>query len=167
MDMQFYIEKLKSSKEFQEFKKENKEAYFCSGFFSTDKQKNNTEVHLDYYIPLKNKIFSFKLGEKIEKNPVEMFDKRIPEKIPENTNANLEEIEKIIKEKFQEEKINKKIQKILLSLQNLDSKTYLIGTIFTSNLGIVKIKINLPEKEIIEFEKKSFLDMVNVLRKGK
>ena len=53
MNLQFYLEKLFASDEFKKFKKENKDAYFCSGFFSIDKQGRDNQQHLDFYIPSK------------------------------------------------------------------------------------------------------------------
>jgi len=62
-----------------------------------------------------------------------------------------------------------KIQKILLSLQKIDKKDFLIGTVFISGLGMIKVKIDLDLEhrsvypnvqnfgaKIVEFEKKIF-----------
>ena len=169
MNLKFYIEKLNSSEKFKEFKKENQDCFLCSGFFIIDKQKHaDNKINLDFYIPSKKEMFSFKLNNKIEKVPVENFAKDfIPEKISENINFDFEEIEKIIEQEFQKEKINKKIQKILFSLQSLNSKSYLIGTIFISGLGIIQTKFDLQKNKIIEFKKKSFFDMVKIIKKKK
>jgi len=61
MNLQFYLEKLKTSKLFSEFKKENPSAYFCSGFFTMDFEGQDNQRHLDFYIPEKKELFSFKL----------------------------------------------------------------------------------------------------------
>ena len=61
MNFQFYLEKLMDSEDFQNFKRENPDAYLCSGFFSIDKEKEDNQQHLDYYIPELDKMFSFKL----------------------------------------------------------------------------------------------------------
>ena len=58
-----------------------------------------------------------------------------------------------------------KIQKILLSLQKIKNDDFLTGTVFISNLGMIKIKITLPDEKITEFEKKSFLDMFKIIKK--
>jgi len=184
MNLQFYLEKLFASEEFEKFLKEKPEAYFCSGFFCIDKKGSDNKAHIDYYVPSENKIFSFQLESKIEPMPVEQIGKNLsthqvglkegctPKNIPENifTKGNnidfdFEEIEKMIKEKITEEKINSKIEKILLSLQRLDGKDFLVGTIFVSGLGMIKIKIDLAKMEIVEFEKKSFFDMMKVMKK--
>ena len=66
---------------------------------------------------------------------------------------------------MQHENISKKIEKIIWSLQNRNGKNYLIGTIFISGLGMIKVSFDLDEKELREFEKKSFFDFIKVLKK--
>lgn len=167
MNFQFYIEKLISSKEFQEFKKENPSAFLCSGFFSIDKKTQNNQQHIDYFIPELNKLFSFKFEkDKVEMIPVEDFGNNfIAKKIRDNCDFDFQEIEKIIKEKMSEEKIDKNIEKILLSLQSKDEKEFLIGAVFISGLGMIKITIDIQEKKITDFEKKSFFDMLKIVKK--
>lgn len=166
MNLQFYLEKLHSSDEFQKFKKENPKAYFCSSFIMIDKEKNTNEVHLDFFISKEKKI-SFDITGKILKMPVQPFnDKNLPEEISEEINFNFEEIESVILEKMEEENIKSKIQKIILSLQNIKGETILLGTVFVSMLGLIKINISLPKMKITEFEKKSLLDMMNIFKKN-
>ncbi|MCX6743802.1 MAG: hypothetical protein NT116_06255 [Candidatus Parcubacteria bacterium] len=50
-------------------------------------------------------------------------------------------------------------------MQSKDKKNYLLGTIFISGLGILKVKIDLDEKKITDFEKKSFFDMMKIVKK--
>lgn len=169
MNFQFYIDKIFDSKEFLKFKKENKDAFLCSGFFSIDKKAEDNQQHLDYYIPSLKKMFSFKLDKKpIELMPVENFiieESQIPKKIPDNLDFEFNDFEKMIEEKMLENKINKKIEKLLWSLQSRDGKAFLIGTIFISGLGIIKTTIDLDDKKIIDFEKKSFFDFIRVVKK--
>jgi hypothetical protein len=180
MNFQFYIEKLFDSKEFQDFKKENPSAFLCSGFFSIDKKptsknpQGDNQQHLDYFIPELNKMFSFKLNQNpVELMPVDNFaqnsEDQKPEfkKISDNLDFEFEEFEKMIEQKMQEEKINKNIEKLLWSLQHKDGKEYLIGTIFISNLGMIKASIDLQEKQLKDFEKKSFMDFLKITKKPK
>lgn len=175
MNLHFYIEKLMDSKEFQKFKKENPEAYLCSGFFSIDKttgsEKKDNQQHLDYFIPKLNKMFSFKLNE----NPIELLPventtlenkKFIPEKLRDNINLDFDEIEEKLTEKMLEEKIGKKIEKILISIQSKDKKNTAIMTVFISNLGLISAVYDLDEMKFLSFEKKSFFDMIRVIKKG-
>src|SRR3989338_6919770 len=72
---------------------------------------------------------------------------------------------KMILNKMKTEKINKQIHKLLLSLQNLKGKHFIVGTIFISGLGILKITIDLEEKKLMDFEKKSFFDIMKIIKK--
>jgi hypothetical protein len=167
MNFQFYFEKLIVSKEFRDFKKENKDAFLCSGFFIIDKKDKESKQNLDYYVPSIDKMFAFKIDNKIEMLPIEDYGKGfIPQKIPDNVNFDFQEVEDMILERMKTEKITNKIEKLLLSLQSKDKKNYILGTIFISGLGILKVKIDLDEKKIDDFERKSFFDMIKVVKKG-
>jgi hypothetical protein len=165
MNFQFYLEKLYDSKNFKEFIKENKNAYPCSGFFVIDLEKNQNQQHFDYFVPSINKIFSFKIENNCEKVLIENQENYKTQKLSMNYTFDLGEIKNMIAEKMQEEKINSRIQKILLSLQRAGKKELLVGTVFISNLGMIKITIDVVENKIIEFQKKSFLDMFKIIKK--
>jgi len=165
MNLQFYIEKLFESDVFKKFRKENKEAYLCSGFFSIDRQGTDNQQHLDFYVPSEKKMFSIKLENNIELAPLENYDERVPEKLKENLDFDFDEIENMLINKMKEENVNKQIQKLLFSLQNLNGKNFLIGTIFISGMGILKVTISLDENKIISFEKKSILEMFKIIKK--
>ncbi|MBU2562456.1 MAG: hypothetical protein KKF68_02225 [Nanoarchaeota archaeon] len=165
MNLQFYFEKLNVSEDFKKFKKENPDAFLCSGFFVIDKVGTDNQQHFDFYVPSSNEIYSFKGENNGEKIPSERTEQKIPEKVSINYLITFEEVEKIIQDRMLKEKINSKIQKILLSLQKLNGKDFFVGTVFVSMLGMVKIHLDLVKKEIVLFEKKSFFDIVNVLKK--
>lgn len=165
MNFQFYLEKLFDSEEFKKFKKENKDAYLCSGFFSIDRQGKDNQQHFDFYVPSNKKMFSFQLEKEFEIVPLENYGEMIPEKLSEKINFDFDEIEDIIINKMKEENVNKQVQKLLLSLQSLEGKNFIIGTIFISGMGLLKVTIDLSENKIINFEKKSFLDMFKIIKK--
>lgn len=165
MNFKFYLEKLYASENFQKFKEENKDAFPCSCFFVIDEKGEDNKQHFDYYVPFEKKMFSFQLENKIEKIPIELFDDKIPEKISMNYDFDLKEVEEMILNKMQEENVKGKIQKMLFSLQKIEDKDFLVGTIFISALGMLKVNIDIFEKKITEFKKKSFFDMINVLKK--
>lgn len=165
-NFQFYLEKLYASDDFQKFIEENKDAYLCSCFFVKDFEKNDDKQHFDYFIPSVKKMFSFQIDSNCEKVPVENFGEKIPEKISDNHNFSFEEIEKLIIDKMEKENIKNKVQKILLSLQKVDGRESLFGTIFISALGMIKINIDLEKMQITDFEKKSFLDMLKISHKS-
>ena len=165
MNIQFYMEKLSLSEEFKNFMKDNRDAYLCSGFFVIDKntKKPDNKQHFDYYIPSSKKMFSFQLEDGIKIVPIDTLNKEIPEKISKHE-FDFDEIEKIIEEEMEKQNVKSKIQKIILSLQNIKGRDYLICTVFISMLGILKVKINLSTEEVTEFEKKSFFDIMKVKR---
>ncbi len=166
MNFQFYFEKLIESKDFKNFIKENKDAFFCSAFFAVDKKGNDNKQNIDYFVPSINKMFSFKINNGVELIPVEDYGKEFkPEKIPDNLDFDFNYIETLIEGEMFEKKIKNKIEKLLLSVQAKDKKTYILGTIFISGLGLLKVKIDLNEKMIVDFEKMSFFDMVKIVKK--
>lgn len=165
MNLQFYLEKLHDSDEYQEFMIENPDAYFCSGFFVMDFEKSDHQKHLDFYAPTLKKVFSFKLENGVQKELIDTFDEKTLKKLNIDYDFDLDEIEKLIREKMSEEKVKSRIQKILLSLQNVNNKDLLTATVFVSGLGMLKININPFSKQVIDFEKKSFFDMIKIIRK--
>jgi len=165
MNLRFYLEKLYASKEFEQFKKENPEAFLCSGFFIIDKQGQDNKQHFDFYLPSERKMFSLQLEERIKIVPIELLNDKIPEKILLNYDFDFKDIEKMIIDEMERQNIKNKIQKILLSLQNLDGKDFLVGTVFISALGLLKINIDISQKKITKFEKTSFFDMVKIVKK--
>lgn len=163
MNFQFYLEKLHDSDIFKKFMSENPSAFLCSGFFAIDKEAGSNKKSFDFFNPKDKKMFSFKLEEEIELVPIQNFSENI-EKISE-CDFDFEEIENLIAGKMSQENVKNKIQKILVSLQNKQGKNFLLGTIFISGFGIIKATIDLTEKKITDFDKKSIFDMINVLRK--
>ncbi|MBT4376541.1 hypothetical protein HOD29_04160 [archaeon] len=164
MKFQFYHEKLIDSKDFQKFTKENPTAYACSGFFVLDKEKNENKFHIDFYLPKPPKMFSFKLDGKTEILPIENFSAKIPEKLGMNYTFDLLESEKLIIEEMKKQNVKGKITKLLFSLQKLNGKDYLLVTVFLSNMGLLKIQLDIAENKITDFQKKSFLDMIKIVK---
>mgnify|MGYP001250691031 CR=1 FL=1 len=175
MNLQFYLEKLSHSEEFKKFMKKNPSAYLCSGFFVFDKKGSDNKQHFDYCIPNSKEMFSFQLetinlSEKnLEQKGTEVVSLEIMEdKIPKEIlkyDFDFDDIEKMIQEEMKKQGIKNNIQKILYSLQNYEGKDQLICTIFISMLGIIKIRIDLSNKKVIEFEKKSLFDIIKVTKK--
>lgn len=169
MNFQFYHEKLIDSSEYQNFLRENPGAYPCSGFFVLDREKNgvNNQVHFDFWLPQYEKMYSFKMNGPIEFVNVENFDKRPFEKLSMNYDFDLEDVEKIIIKRAEEENVKGKIQKLLFSLQKLEGVDYLVITVFLSNMSLLKINYDIVDKKIVEFERKSFFDMLKITRNKK
>ena len=168
MKFQFYYEKLTSFDEFQKFIKENKDAYPCTGFFSINRDTSKEEdvVSIEYYVPSTKKMASFKVSGKMAMVYVENLDPRVPEKLSMNYDFDLNNFEIMIQKRMEKDAIKGRIQKLIYSLQKYEKKDYLLGTIFLSNMGLLKVHIDLEENEITFFEKKSFFDLLKI-HKGK
>lgn len=166
MNSQFLLEKLESSEEYKKFIKENPTAYLCSGFFDFGIDKNSeNKYHFDFYVPSSKKTFSFELENGIKLVPLERNEEQIFEKVSMKNNFDFDDIKEIILKEMELKKINNKIQKMIFSLQNKDGKDFLLGTIFLSGLGLLKANIDIINKTITDFEKKSFFDMMKIIRK--
>ncbi len=166
MNLKSCFEQLRGNKNFEDFMKENSSAYLCSGFFTLDKEGNDNKQHFDFFIPEKEAIFSFQLEDNGKMMPLDVFDKRIPEKISPDFDLDFDEIEDKINSKMRNQGINNRIQKLIFSLQRIDGKDILAGTIFLSMFGLLKISIDIKNSEIIDFEKKSLFDMINIFKKN-
>ena len=165
MNLGFYMEKLHSSDKFQTFLRENPSAYLCSGFFVIDMEKKDNKVHFDYLNPKNDKISSFQMDNGIKVVNLEQTDERVFEGISDSIEIDFDELQKIIEGEMKRNNVKSRIQKIMLSLQKNNGQTQLVGTVFISTLGMIRVNISLPEKKITEFEKKSFFDIVNVFKK--
>jgi hypothetical protein len=163
MNIQFYIEKLKSSEEFRNFIKENPSVFLCSAFFSFDKKGKDNKQHLDFFS--NGKIISFQLENNCKKVMLENFSNETPSEISQKTDFELNKIEELILEKIKTEKIKDTLHKMLISLQNIDGKLSAAGTAFISGMGMINFLIDLEKMKIIKFEKKSIFDMINILKK--
>ena len=169
MNFQFYLEKLQNSEVYEKFVKENPKAYLCSCLFILDREHGGKEsaVHFDFWQPDEKKMFSFRVDGEIQIVPVENFETREFEKISDDSDFDLSDFEKLILEKMSEEKMNGRIQKLLFSFQKLGGKDFLVTTGFLNNLGLLKTTISVADKKIETLEKKSFFDMMKIVRKDR
>ena len=164
MNFQFYLEKLYESPVFENFKKEFSDAVLCGGFFVIDKDGNDNKQHLDFFIPSSKKSFSFKMEDNIQGEFIENFGEKQPQEVSDKYDFDFEQIEEIILGAMKQNDIENRIQKILLSFQHLDDRDYLIGTVFISGMSLVKIQIDLTDMKFVDFEKKSFFDMIKKVK---
>lgn len=169
MNLQFYFEKLKDSSSYREFIEKNKDAYIGSCFLVIDIENSSlNKQHFDYYLPKEKKIFSFQCEQACNLVPVERVDEKIPEKLNLDFDIDFQKVEEMIVSKMDQEGIKNKIEKMLFSLQSNEGVVSLIGTVFISGLGLIKVLLDVKSMKLIEFEKKSFFNMLKVSRgKGK
>ena len=89
------------------------------------------------------------------------------EKISDGINFDFEEMEKLIEKEMEIKEVKNKIQKLIYSLQGNGGKEFLITTVFISGFGILKVVLDVAEKKVVSFEKKSFMDFLKVSGKEK
>lgn len=168
MNFQFYLEKLIDNDNVQNFLRNNKDAYPCSCFFAVDFEnlKNpQDKQHIDFFVPSLNRIFSFQLEDNCNIVEIENIGDKALDKISMNYDFDFEEFWRIIEDEKNRQQITHKTQKIIFSIQNVDGKDLIIGTVFISNLGMIRVNYDISERKILLFEKKSFFDLVNVFKK--
>ena len=82
-----------------------------------------------------------------------------------NLELDFDEMEKLILEKMKSENIQNKIDKMLISIQKNNKRNLFIATLFLSKLGLLQIRIDIKNKKILDFEKKSLFDIIKFSRK--
>jgi len=168
MNFQFYLEKLVNEESFQKFMDEHKDCYPCSCFFAVDFEnlKNpQDKQHIDFFVPSLKRIFSFQLEDQCKVIELENLNDKEPVKISLNYDLDFDEFWRIIEDEKNRQQITHKTNKIVFSIQNVDNKDLIIGTVFISNLGMIRVNYDIVDRKILLFEKKSFFDLVNIFKK--
>ena len=159
MNLQFFIEKLESSEEFEKFKKEFPDAFLSSGFFVLDFETKENKYSLDFFSPKEKKMFGFQLNDGVKLIPLEMMSEAsTPVKLNADYEIDFKDIEAIISKEMANQKIKNKLQKIILIFQNYEGKDMIFCTVFLSGFGI--LKVNIENNKIVLFEKKSIFDFI-------
>jgi hypothetical protein len=160
MKFEKYLKKLKESEKFKDFKKENPESYLAAGFFVLDFEGEDKH-QIDYVF--KNKIATFDLDEeelKIEDRRGKKLDK-----LTEDINIDLEELQEIVKEEMEKNKITDKLRKIIAVIYTSENKPIWNLQCIVGNLGFLNIRINDKDKSVIKFGKHSLMDIMK-FKKG-
>lgn len=165
MNFKYHLRLLQGNSEYKRFIKENPDAFLSSAFFTIDKEGNDNKQHLDFYIPSVKKMASFQMEQDGKMAPISLLDDKVPERLMLDYDIDFDKIENVIYNKMREHGINNRVQKFIFSLQSLEGKDFLMGTVFISMFGLIKINIDAKSEKIIDFEKKSFFDLVNVFKK--
>jgi len=147
------VKKLEDSKEFKDFKKQNKEAYLAHVFYMLD-EANQDIVQIGYYNKSKDRITTFIVeGDNITKNPEaevfkeqEIMMKPIDlSKVKINVNEAVDIAEKLQKDKYKQEIPVKKIA----ILQHLPLGQVWNITFVTQTFKTLNIKIDSGTKKIV------------------
>ncbi|HTZ41608.1 MAG TPA: hypothetical protein VMC07_00150 [Candidatus Omnitrophota bacterium] len=166
MNFKYYFRRLQEHNIFRKFAKEYPNSYFCSGFFTIDKEGDDNKQHFDFFIPETGKIASFQMENDCKQANIEPPKEEPVGKIALDFDIDFEELEKKIYEKMRANGINNRIQKMIFSLQKAGGKDCLAGTVFISMFGLIRINFDVRQSEITDFEKKSLFDMINIFKKN-
>ena len=159
-NMQFKeeLKRLKESKEFKVWEKENKRAYLTH-FFTMIKQNNQTPWQLGYYDKKTDKVTAFFMEKEIKISPpAEVFKKQGIVKPLDITHVKIE-LDKALKISEQEQKKYKEtIAQTIVTLQNLDLGTTWNITYLTHSFNAINFKIDVKNGKILHQGKTTFLE---------
>ena len=147
-------DKLKKSKEFLKFKKENKNTFLASCFTMMENKEGKWQF--DFYLPNKNKMTSFNVNDKIEVQEEEGIFQKVKKEIKKldlkKVKINLDEALKIINKKHKEN-----FTKKIIVLQNLERIVWNI-TLLDNNMKILNIRIDAVNGKILKDKEESLLE---------
>ncbi len=160
------LEKIESSQEFKQFKKQHPDAYLCAGFLVLDYEQGNNQQQLDY--SLKNgKIFTFSLssiGKVTFKEAETMPGAKKLLELSRKIKIDIDEVKKLIEKRMEKEEIQNKILKIIAVLQKHKEKQIWNLNCILEGMGILQVHIDCMNRKILKFEKRSLFDFVKKIK---
>ena len=156
------LEKVESSNEFKDFKKQNENAELVAGFFIIDFISNDNKKSLDYLSGEKIYTFDFLDNGKVKFREDELIEKTNQKltQISKEISVELDELKSIAGTRILDEGISAKFNKIIAILQNNKDKQVWNLTCMLDGLIIINILIDANAGEIIKFERKSMMDLI-------
>lgn len=163
MRMHDAIELIEKSKDFKEWKKQRKNAFMSHAFVMFDDDKEG-EWQIGYYDPDKDRITAIlatvddiKIGteEQVYKEPDKTVNKVHIEKVEILVHKALEIVDSLVKEKYKNEPVNKKIC-ILQDIENFGLVWNI--SLVTAAFNVINIKIDVGSGEIKADEKHSLME---------
>ena len=153
MNFREVLKKIESSKEFKEYKKQNKDS-FLADIFTIIKEKENFDWQLDYYSKSRDKITSFVIQDKeIKEKEAEIFRKDDSEIIKLNLNNVKIPVEKALGD------INKKTKEkpneIIIALQVINKRETWNITYLTTSFRTLNTKIDAKSGKILSQDEAS------------
>jgi hypothetical protein len=159
------LKEIESSEAFINFKKTNKDAKLCAGFFIIDYQQEQNQKQLDYCLENKD-IFTFVLDREIsikKAETIEGMKQELPE-LNREIRIDLDEAEKILQEKIKQEKVENKLLKIIAVLQIYEEKQIWNLNCMLEGLDILRVHIDVQTGEVIKFEKRNMMEFVKKVK---
>ena len=173
MNLSNLLSKLEKSQTYQDFHKENPDAFFCAAFLIMNLKQNTSENSLDFRD--EKDIFSFKIldneivlqKELLIENPNQKPLEKIDEKKIGKLNVDIEDLQKSAEKELKKNKMENKLEEIIAVLQSDSNALVWSLTCMCAGFAIVSIKIDALSGNILKFDKKNLLDFVSVKKPEK
>ncbi len=163
MKIQPYIEKLSSTKQFQNFISSHNDAFLIAGFFVLDFESGININQIDYYIPSAKKVAAFTLGDNVEMRMLDMLSSQKPERLDIKTNIDLDSIKGILEDEMKNRNMTENIQKIIAIIQNVKGDKIWNVNCVLSGMEILKAHIDDKSKTVLKMERASVMDYLKKL----
>lgn len=160
MKIQPYYNKLNESAQYQDFAKQNKDAFMVAGFFILDFESGKNMHQLDYYVPSKKKVAAFTLDKGVQLQMMDMLNGKMPEKLDIKTNVDLDALKGILEDEMKNRSITEDIKKIIAILQVVDGKKIWNLNCVLSGMGILRAHVEDDSESVLKMEKLNMLDFV-------
>ena len=154
------LEKVRESKVFKDFIKENKDAELCAGFFIIDYFSHDNKTSLDYKTDDSIYTFDLKDNGEIKMQKDNLIKDSPLHTINSHINIDLDELKNIIETEKNKLNIKAKLNKVIAILQIYENKQVWNLTCMLEGLIMIHAIINSETKEIIKFERKSMSDFI-------
>lgn len=162
------LKKLKSSPQFREFKKKNKNTFLFASFFVLNSDMDAENQQFDYCIDAKKfKIMTFYVNDEIKNNSDKLVEREKTElkKLDENIKIDIDELVEIVKKE-----IGKKcsdISKTIIIMQIIDNIQVWNVIAMSSSFQLFKMYVDCFNGKILKSEEKNVMDFMNVRGKDK
>ena len=159
MKFEHYMKRVEASKEFRKFKKENKEAYLCAGFFVLDFENEKNMHQLDYYLE-SGKVATILTDNGIKINISKQAIKKKLLEIKQPVMTDLDAIRGIVHDEMQNRSITEEIKKIIAIVYIVDNKIVWNLQCILNGLILLHVNVDDSNQSILMFEKFSLLDLI-------
>jgi len=167
MKLSHYLKRVEESPEYKKFKEEHKKAYLSAGFFVLDFETNKHLHQIDFYIPSKKKVATFKLEEGISFQISDTFKlKKTPEELKGDSQIDLEALKGIVHDEMMNRTVTQDVKKIIAVLQQENGKKVWRLNCITGDLGIIKVDVDDAGGSVLDFEKANLFDMMKMVKPG-
>ena len=159
------LKELKSSKEFKKFRSNHKNAFLFSAFFILTPEFSIETQQIDYYMPDKKKVETFKINNKInhKQDEFKFKPKGKLTSLNENIKIDVKEIQEIIKNELKKEKLTLyTVNKVIAILQTQKNKQIWNITCLLSGFKMLRLHIDCFTGEILESHQASMLDFIQI-----